>query len=871
VTPPRLATLLLRLTAPRDARPFVLGDLRGEYERLVAADGRGAARRWYRRQARASVLPFLRVRLHFAMSRTRSSAADLTSLNGFVDALRWIRRHPWVSGTVVGTLGIALAASLAAFAVADSAVFRPLPYPAAGELVRVWTTGPTRAPNVRAVSLPDFRDLHDRSRTLSALAAYAPITLRLSGRGEPREVTAMRVSETYDRILALPAAAGRYFQPPDFETGAGVAIVSHAFAAREFGSAAAAIDRPLTLDDLVYRIVGVLPDRPVPLPFEPHDLWIPLRVREGAFWEPSRGTGWLTAIGRLAPDAPPERAEAELTGIALALAADHPATNHDKTVGRAARLVDDIAGPVAAGLALLGAALGAVLSIACGNAINLLLAVASAREREFAVRAAAGASRARLLGQLAAEHAVLAAAAGVLAVALAPPIARLFLSLSASPRDLAAPVEFGGAFAGAAGVAVAIVAAALTIPVARRVLSPSLVSVLHARGTASRRDGLVRHGLVALQVTISVLLIAGGIAFARTVARLAAIDTGFVADRVLTFTATPSPTRYRTGGATLDFYRSVVTAIERLPGVESAAAGVGVPLTSSGWQFGVRPPGAQADTLVTVNLTTERYFETLGVRLLEGRLLTADEQRSEQALAVVNEPLAQLIGANRPVLGFAFPYSNRTWTIVGVVAGARQRRLREPPMPELFIPWGQAGQRPQTLVVRTTGALPAIVPAIVSAVHAIDPSTPVASLVPLEERLRDARRTESSRAALLVSLAVVAILLAAFGAYSVSASAVAARRREYGIRLALGARPMAIQGRALLSVALPAVIGACVGAAAVVGVGEWLTTMLFETDPRDGLTLAAVAVSVCAVATAAGLRSARAASRTDPLITLRAE
>ena len=285
-------------------------------------------------------------------------------------------------------------------------------------------------------------------------------------------------------------------------------------------------------------------------------------------------------------------------------------------------------------------------------------------------------------------------------------------------------------------------------------------------------------------------------------------------------------------------------------------------MTTSGWRFGIRPQGGTTDVLVGVNLTTPGYFDALGIRLLEGRLMTADEQRRGTNVAVINEPLARLLGGN--VVGRHFSYSDVQWQIVGVVEGVRHRRPRDEPAPELIIPWHMAGRRPQSIVVRTAGDPMAMLPAIASRIHGIDASAPLVDVARLEDRLNTALAAERFRAILLAALAAVAAALAALGAYSVTAYAVTLRTREYGIRLALGEQPRSIGGRALAAALVPSALGICGGTLIAFAGAQWIDSFLYQVKALDWMTMTASATSLLLFALLAGASSARRAATLDP-------
>jgi predicted permease len=693
------------------------------------------------------------------------------------------------------------------------------------------------------------------------------VPVRLTGRGDPRQIEALRVAPDFDAVFGLQPAAGRVFGPGDYVDGAHrVVVLSHAFWTREFGADPAAVGRTLTLEEQSFEIVGVLPDTGVSYPAKPPELWMPLVPRAGVFWENARNTGWVRVVGRVRDDTTAAAASAELSAIAGALAAEYPEANRGRTTAELKPIADEILGPVAPVLLLIGLALAAVLVIACANIANLMLASASSRRREFAVRVAMGAARGRVARQVLGESLLLCSAGTAAGLALAPLVVRAFLSIHPTPLprvvDTAAnPLLWAAALGIAAGASMAL--AVPQIAQARRADIRSATAGA-SRIAGGRGERAFRAALVGLQVCLSFVLIVSGAGFIRTLERLRDVDTGFQAGGVISFAVSPSRSRAGTGASTLQFYDAVVQEIRNLPGVRTAAAAVGVPMTLGGWRFGITPPGGTVDTLVTVNLATGGYFDALGIPLLEGRLLTDDEQRRAQSVVIVNEPLARILGEGSSAVGRRLEYSGRSWEVVGVVQGARHAGPRTEAMPEVFLPWHMAGARPQAIVVRADGDPLALLPAITARVQAIDSSAPLADVARLDDRLNRSVAGERFRASLLAWLAAIALALAALGAYSVTTSSAAGRQREYGIRLALGERPSSIWRRAILAAVVPALAGCIAGAALSVAGARWIESFLYGVSPDDGPTLAAAAVVLMTIALAAGSSSARRASKLNP-------
>ena len=874
-TPPRLARFLVRAASHRGDRRFLIEDLEEEFRRIANQRGSRDAARWYWDQALSSLLPLTRERLRSATRRAgRPHVSAGPLLSDFAQSIRWLRRHPGTAAVVIGTLGIAFGTVLAAFMVINAVLLRPLPFASPARIVNIWATGPTISREARAASRPNFADWREQARTFAAISAYSTLDYRLTGRGEPRRVDGLRVAAAFDSVLGVRPLLGRLFQPGDFAPGsAPVVVLTHAFWQSEFAGNTSVLQQSLQLDGRAHEVVGVLPDLDVTYPLDSHQFWLPLIPREGAFWEHARGTGWLSVVGRVRDDRSIGAAQAELSAIMSALAEQYPDVNGGRTEAVLTPVTIEITGPLAPMLRLLGAALLAVLLVACGNIGNLLLVSMARRAREFAVRAAIGADGVRLTVQVFGETMLMCAVASVAGVLLAPLFVRGFISVYPGrlPREIPAAID-ATILSAAAFVAIA-AAVVLSIPsaiTARRTnITGTLASSSRAAGAGgTRRDFLLRGVMVTSQVALSFVLIAGGTAFVRTLERLHRVDPGYHPQGVLTFTVAPSPAQ-STGAAALQFYESAVAAIREIPGVRTAAAAVGAPMTTSGWRFGIRPSGAAADVLVTVNLTTPEYFEALGIRVLQGRLLNDAEQRRGQSAAIINEPLSRLLGGD--MVGKRFNYSDVAWQIVGVVEGVRHGHPRDEPRPELFIPWHLAGRRPQSIVVRADGDPLTLLPAIAARIHAIDPTAPLSDIARLEDRLRDGVAEERFRATLLAALAAIGVALAALGAYTVTAYAVAQRTREYGIRLALGETPASIGRRALASALVPSLVGILAGCGIALSTARWIESFLYQVKATEALTLGGAAATLILLSIGAGMSSARRASRIHPAVTLAAE
>jgi predicted permease len=873
VRPPSLARALVRLASPPADRRFVLDDLDHEFERELASSGPRAARTWYWRQTLTSIGPLIaeRLRARFASTRNiRIMPGAFTS--DVTQAARWLRRHPGTTGVIVITLAVAFAAALSTFSLAHALLFRPLPFADPDNIVRVWVTGPTLPRSVRGSSLENFDDWRERSQSFDALSAWTAEEFRLTNRGEPRKVEGLRVERNFERVFGIQPFLGRLFAAEDYTVQVPAAVVlTQRFWRSEFGGRPDVLGQSIVLDGRPLQIVGILPSFDTQYPPDRHDFWIPLIPRQGAFWEHSRGTGWIEVVGRVTRESTIGAAQAELTAIAQGLAKEYPDANRDRTEGAVVRIADDLTTPIAPTLTLLASALGAVLLVACGNIASLQVATLSTRRRELAVRAAIGAAGSRLSRQVFAETLVMSAAAAAIGLAASPLLTRTFVALYPGRLLRTVPPGLTGAAVVAAALMALFAALLLGVPQAANAYgTPSrglrdLAAATSPRTTATKRDRTLRALLVSSQVALSFVLIVAGVAFIKTLDRLNHVDTGYDATGVMTFSVSPSPAD-GSAASSLQFYETTLSAIKELPGVRAAAAAVAAPMATGGWRFGLRPRGATADVLVGVNLTTPEYFDALGIELLEGRLLTDDEQRRATGAAIVNEPLARLLGGN--VVGTYFDYSDTKWQIVGVVEGVRHNRPQDEPMPELTLPWHMAGRRPQSIVVRADGDPIALLAAIATRVHAIDANAPLSDIARLDDRRHGAVAGERFRAVLLSALALVAVALAALGAYSVTAAVVAQRAREYGIRLALGEPPYSIGRRALAAALLPTAAGIALGSVLTLTTARWVEAFLYGVRAADWATIAAAACGLFIIAAISGGSSARRAARIDPAGTL---
>jgi predicted permease len=859
--PPRYSRALLTIcTAPAD-RESLHAELDGEFSRL-ALQSLPAARRWYRRQARRSMGPLLVERVRQAGQRARDPYAILSAWRSDSrQAIRGVWRHKRITAAVVTTLGVALGGAFAVATVVDAVLLQPLPFPASDRIVVVWNTGPKLPASVRAVSFQDLEDWRRSARSLDALSGFTPVSHTLTGRGEPRRIEGMRVARDFERVLGVRMILGRALEAGDFTAAAPPIVLTAPFWRREFGGRTDVVGQILMLDERPRAIVGVVGDMAMPYPTAPHDFWTPLAPRAGAPWEASRATGWLNAIGRLGGGVAMQDAEAELSAIARTLAGDHPASNGERQGVALRPLKDDLVAPSRPAVWLVMAAVGALLLVAYGNVVHLLVAHVVVRRREFSVRHALGASSIRLVRHVGIEASILGLAAVTLGLAIAPGLLRILSALPASALPRQDEIAMGAAVRWMPGL-LALTTLVIAWPHARLASRASSPVAAATRIAGQRGDRRVRHLLIGGQVALSVVLLLAGTLLVRTLVALESVETGFSSAGVLTLQATPSRALAPSAAATMQFHRSALAAIRGIPGVEAVSASTAVPFVLYGWSFSLSAADTAGERrlLVRVNVASPGFFDALRVPILSGRPMTEDEQRGGADVVVISRSVARLLFGGADAVGRTLDYSGRGWTIVGVVPDLRQRRLEDPDAPEIYLPWHNAGQRPQAIVVRAPAPTAALRDLIAERLRAIDPGVTLADVAALEDRVRATLAPQRFRALLLATLASAASLLAIFGVYSVTAFAVATQAREQAIRVALGETRDRAQRRVVGGSVRPALAGAALGTAVAWIAGRFVEAFLFEVRADDPwlLTIVPIALLACTLL-AAWIPAARAA------------
>lgn len=881
--PPRLPGRLLRRLLPADVRDVLVGDLDEEFERFVAPGrSRAGAHWWYWRQALRSVPGAMRLR---RQARCRAGSHDRRPLGRWLRDVagdvrygaRRARHQPALLAAVTLTLALGIAAATSVFALARMVLLRPLPYAASDRLVSIAEID-TRRPSSGNVSWLDFQDYRTQNATLVDVGAFSGGSRTVTGIGDPDRVPMAEVSDGFFALLGVRPALGRDFEPADLRPqNPPVVILTDGAWRRRLGADPRVLGRQIDLSGQRTTIVGVLP-RDFEFPLRGlAELWLPLRPSDAQLQR--RYSHGLDLLGRLRPGVSLDRAAADLDVIARRFATSDP-QYHPAARTTVVPLADRIVGAVRPLLIVLLGAAGFVLIVACANIAGLLVARSAARLEEIEVRAAIGASRGRLIRQFMTESLVLAVPGALLGLALGLYAVRLFvLSIpraqrAALPNLTSLAIDPITLIASVGLIAVSALAfAALPAWQASRHGGPTS---LRARGATDPRPFRLQSLFVVAQLALAVVLLAGSGLMARSVYRLVTTSPGFETDGLLTARVNPA---FFDAPRVSAYHQRLLERIRAVPGIRGVATINQLPLTGSGntGMFTVASGGIEvsaADSTTAIRTVSPEYFSVMSIPVLQGRVLSPDDQNGRPPVVLVNQTLAHRVFGGRPLghrIVFPFFRDQPAWEIVGVVGDEQFAALDSEMRPVVYFPFAQVLSGDINLVVRTTGDPASYVGSIRAAAAAIDPNVPVYAAETMARMIADSGAVFRRRSVLILisGFAIAAVLLSAIGLYGVLAQMVSQRTREIGVRMALGARPSQVS-RSILGRAAPAAAaGLTIGLVAAVWLSPMLQTVLFEIGPRDWTTLALVTLFLAVVSGFACVVPARRAARIDPVAALR--
>lgn len=796
-------------------------------------------------------------------------------------ALRQFLKTPGFSVIAVLTLSLAIGANVAIFSAINAVLLHPLPYAEPDRLVIVGENlkhfNLTKIPS-SALEVADYTRMATTLSQIGAVDGSGGFTL--TGDGSAENVPGTRVTASVFSMLGVKPLAGGLFTAAQEQYGQHrVAVISEGLWKRRYGADPSVIGRNIQINQESYQVLGVI--RPILEYRGASDIWTPASFQPADLAESKRGSKSIDVIGRLKPGVTLEQARAEFRTIAARLAQQHP-DDYKSTFGFSLDvdpLAERAGGDLKDPLLVLIAAVGAVMLIACANVSNLLLARAMVRRREISLRAALGATRGRIVRQLLTESFLLAAAAGLAGLGLA--LAGLHLYTQFGPRGLirGTQPEINGwvlAFSILLSMAASVVfGLAPALAISRTDLNDALKE--GSRGSSGGRR-LLRESMVALEVAASLVLLIGAGLLVRSFVRLERADPGFRADNVLTAQIILPVLQYKQPSQLGAFQKSLLDRVRALPGVRKADAINFMPFSNTysasdftikGHPFNPNDPSP----VVIESRTGPDYFEAMGIPLLRGRAFNSSDDQGTQKVAVIDETTAKRFFSNLDPMGLQIsgPVPNVDCTIVGIVGAVKYRELANPPEPIIYYSAAQMPPVLLNLAIKTAGDPLALAAALRHEVEMLDSNLPISRTSALALRLEDSLARERFSIELMAGFAAIAALLAAIGIYGVLSYLVDQRRRELGIRMALGARTGDVLGLILRQGSAPIGVGLAAGIAGALGLTWLLKSLLYEVSATDPLIYVCVSLGLIAVALAAMLVPARRAARIDPLHALRHE
>jgi len=799
-------------------------------------------------------------------------------------ALRGMRHRPGFVVAILLTLSLGIGASVAMFATANALFLRPLPFANADRLQVLYETNPEFGWVVADAAPANVLDWRERVAAFEDIAAYSRFggALTYVQDGEPQLLEIAEVTGNFFDVLGVRPEIGRGFRWAEtWSDGGNTVILSHATWETHFGADRSVIGRTVRLGSGLYEVVGVMP-RGFSFPIEGTAVW------KTFGWDPAsraqtsfRRAHYVRPIAKLAAGVSAEQANAQLQVEVAKLKEEYPQTNRvmgAEMMGLRPFLLRELRKPV---LVLMGA-VAVLLLLACANVANLAILRALGREQEIAVRSALGAGRGRLTAMLSVEHGLLAVIGGALGAATGWAALRI-LGLTGYGVPAATQVAMDSRvmlFVLGVTAFCAVLFGASPVLLALRQARAADVRSSERGAAGGRRSARLVTGLVALEVALAVMLVAGAGLMARTAMGLREVDVGFRSDHVLALRVTTPVARYQDGAAVVAFQDRFIEALEATAGIERAGIVGSLPLSGTSWSSQFKAEGWPADKYgseIVHRRADEGYFEALGTPLRRGRMMEPRDRADAPFAVVVNETFARKFFAEEDPIGKRIAYDREptpasTWyEIVGVVGDQHQVSPGQAPVPEVFESRRQDWGRTVWVVMRTSVEPMSVVASVRARLREIDATIPMAKVRTLDEVRRESMAREDSVLGLFTAFGGLALLLAAVGVYAVAAQSARQRTREIGIRLALGATASDIArlvlGRGVVSVA----VGLAIGLGATLAAARALESLLYGVKATDAGTIGAVALLLLAVGVVACWIPARWATRLDPVRSLKVE
>ncbi len=799
-------------------------------------------------------------------------------------ATRLLLKRPAFTFVTIATLALGIGVNTALFSVVNAVLLRPLPYGDPGRIVRLETESGL---SLKSFSPPDFADLRDQAKAFQELVAINEGSFAVTGEKPAEQVSGALVTHGFFDVLGVAPEVGRFFAPEEeVEGGTDVVVLSHGFWLRYFGGDPQAIGRPMTIEGVEHRVVGVAPQGRE-YPFEA-ELWVPLAFTDHDLTT-QRGAHYLRVLGRLKEGETAETATTEVQGVLGRLAELYPKTNKGPSA-RAEILQDSLVKGVRGALLILLAAVAAVLLIACTNVASLLLAKATGRQRELAVRSALGASRWRLARTLITESLLLSLLGGGAGVLIALWLAGFFSGLDFAGIPRIEQVAVNGPVLWYA-LALSILTGLLfgAVPAFRASANQDLNAGLSQGGRSGAALGSTRRMyryLVVGEIALSLILLTCASLLVKSFVRLVDIDPGFNPKHVLKFGVSLPEATYSTPEASESFFAELVQRIDNLPGVQNAAAVFGLPMIDFNYVMSVRSLDGQlldseeGDSKSTqLRVVTPGYFQVMGIPLLSGRDFSDHDRFGSGNVVIVNHAAAQLLWPGADPLGhavevgtsFGLGRGRAGGRVVGVVGDVHHFGLDSEAPPELYMVHRQFPQSYMAVVAKTSGDPESLIALAREQVAEIDRNLPTFSAEPMTAVISDGLALRRLYMSLLLAFAALGLGLASVGIYGLMAFVVAQRTQEIGVRMALGAGRLSVYRLIIGQGLLLTCVGLALGLAGSAIASRFLQSLLFRVDSVDAAVYLAALATMSLAAFVACFTPARRASRVDPLEALRSE
>ena len=793
----------------------------------------------------------------------------------FKYAFRTLLRQPTFALVAIVTLALGIGANTAIFSVIKTVVLNPLPYDAPEKIAILWEVNPDG--NQGPVSIPTFEDWKRDAKAFESLAAYRHVDFSFKGQGDPQNVPGLKATPELFNVLKSNAALGRTFTADEAVVGADrVVVLSHGFWTRALASDASVIGRPIQLDSVPYVVVGVMP--PVfEFPTSTNvEVWTPLAFDPKDMHGRSRRARSLTVVGRMAAGVGAGQAQEEIGLIAGRIASEFK----DSNAGWSARVVaahDQLVGASRPALMVLMGAVGFLLLIVCANMANLLLARLSSRRREMAVRASLGATRWEVARPIVAESLILSCTGGLLGLAAAFGLLRLISSMPEGrlPRIELITIDAGVLlFTIVVSIGVALVFG--VFPALHATRQQELRDVMHesSGSTGSPYARRVLSALVVVEVALALVLLVGAGLMTRSFTKLLQVSPGFDSSNLVAARVLLPATKYQRANQ-VRFYEDVIERVRREPGVMSASAVSAMPLHDVGAAGalpfnveGQQPPPTE-DPLADVRIVAPGYFETMKIRLLEGRFLDERDAEVGPRTSVINETMARRYFPNESPIGRTIQNPHGKSEVVGVVGDVHNQGLDREPRKQVYLPLKQSPTAGMALVARTERDAATFGNAIQRAIWEVDPGQPIYELSTMDQILARAVFLPRLSTTLLGMFALAALLLAALGIYGVLSYSVTQRTKEIGLRMALGASGGNTVAMIVRSSVGMVAIGGVIGLLAALLLARSMAGILYGVGPFDLPAFALALVTLLIAGVVASLLPALRSTRVDPIIALR--